>query len=345
MTETVLITGNNGYIGPVMTSMAQALGYKVVGLDSNYFNGCNFLPSDDRLPFKHILKDIREVKKEDLDGVTAIIHLAGLSNDALGEINPSITEDINTSASVKLAKIAKEAGIQRFIFASSCSLYGIASGDESLTEDGKFNPITAYAKAKVQVEEEVAKLADDNFHPVFMRNATVYGVSPNLRLDLVVNNLIAHAYLTGKASIMSDGSPWRPIVHVEDFCNAFLAALQAPIDQIHNEAFNVGINEENYQVKDIAAEVEKVVPDCKIEILNNLGSDERSYRVDFSKIKNTLEHFKPVWNLKKGINEIYQAYKNFNLTMEDFESPKYFRIRWINHLIKNNKLDTDIRWK
>lgn len=344
MSKTVLITGNNGYIGPVMTRMAQKLGYDVIGLDSNYFDGCNFLSSDDRSSFKQISKDIRDVNTDDLDGVTAVIHLAGLSNDAMGEINPSITDEINTLASLKLAKLAKEVGIQRFIFASSCSLYGIASGDESLTEDGTFNPITAYAKAKVNVELGVAKLADDNFHPVFMRNATVYGVSPNLRLDLVVNNLVAHAYLTGKASIMSDGSPWRPIVHVEDFCNAFLAALRAPIDQIHNEAFNVGINEENYQVKDIAREVEKVVPDCKIEILNKLGSDERSYRVDFSKIKNTFEHFKPVWNVQKGINEIYEAYKSFNLTLDDFESPKYFRIRWINHLIKNNKLDSDIRW-
>jgi len=340
---TILVTGNNGYIGTRMTEFLQEHSYKVVGLDCNYYRECNLYSMNVR-PFKQIVKDIRDISEKDLEGVTTIIHLAALSNDPLGEINPSLTHDINYIASVKLAKLAKKLGIKRFIFSSSCSLYGIAHDDKPLTEEGKLNPITAYAKAKVETEKEISKLADDNFHPVFMRNATVYGLSPNLRLDLVVNNLVAWAYLTGKVAIMSDGTPWRPIVHVEDLCRAFLAVLEAPIEKIHNQAFNVGINEENYQIKDIAKEVEKIVPNSYVEILNKTGPDERTYRVDFSKIKKTLPQFKPTWNLRKGIEELYQAYKKFGLTQKDFQSPRYFRVRWIRHLIESRKLDHSLKW-
>lgn len=339
----ILITGNCGYIGPVMTRAALERSYKVVGLDTNYFDGCEFYP-DKFKPHKQIIKDIRDVNETDLEGISYVIHLAALSNDPLGELNHTLTSDVNYSASINLAKLAKKMGVARFIFASSCSLYGIASNDKPLTEKGKLNPITAYAKAKVGVENDLASLADDNFHPVYMRNATVYGISPNLRLDLVVNNLVASAYFTGKVSIMSDGTPWRPIVHVQDFCNAFMAALEAPIDRVHNEAFNVGINEENYQVKEMAKVIENVVPGCQVEILNKTGEDERTYCVDFSKIKNTLDDFKPTWNLQKGVKEIYQTYKDCEMTFEDFQSPKYFRVKWINHLLNNKKLDNEIRW-
>lgn len=339
----ILITGNTGYIGMKMTEFFHEHSYRVIGLDSNYYEKCKVCSSN-FYPFKQIVKDIRDINERDLEEVTAIIHLAALSNDPLGEINPSLTHEINCVASIKLANLAKKLGIQRFIFSSSCSSYGIAPDDKPLIEEGRLNPITAYAKAKVKTEEGISKLADDNFHPTFMRNATVYGISPTLRLDLVVNNLVAWAYLTGKVAIMSDGTPWRPIIHVEDLCNAFLAALEAPIEKIHNQAFNVGINEENYQIKDIANQVEKIVPGSFVEILNKTGADERTYRVDFSKLKNALPQFKPTWNLRKGIEEVYHAYNNFGLTQKDFESPKYFRLRWIRYLIENNKLDHKLKW-
>lgn len=338
----ILVTGNTGYIGAVLTKFLMEHSYKVVGLDTKYYEGCKFYSEEVR-PFRQIIKDIRDVNEIDLEGITAIVHLAALSNDPLGEINPSLTHQINYFASVKLAKLAKRLGIQRFIFSSSCSVYGIAVGDKPLTEESEFNPITAYAKAKVEAEREISKLADNNFHPVFMRNATVYGISPSLRLDLVVNNLVAWAYCTGKITIMSDGTPWRPIIHVEDLCKAFLVMIEAPIEKIHNQFFNVGINEENYQVKDIAREVKKIVPNSHIEILNKTGPDERTYRVDFSKIKRTFPQFTPTWNLRKGIEELYQAYKNFNLTQKDLESPKYFRVRWIRYLIESKKLDNNLR--
>ncbi len=340
----ILVTGNAGYIGPVMTKLLKQHSYEVKGLDTNYFEGCEFF-SPENLPAKQIIKDIRDVNEQDLIGITSIIHLAGLSNDPLGEINPTLTPEINYVASINLAKLAKRIGIKKFIFASSCSLYGIASNNKPLTEEGKLNPITAYAKAKVRVEEEVSKLADDNFHPVFMRNSTVYGVSPNLRLDLVVNNLVAGAYLTGKVTVLSDGTPWRPIIHVEDFCRAFMAVLEAPVERIHNQAFNVGINEENYQVIDIANMVAEIVPDCHVEVLNKTGSDERTYCVDFSKISKTLFNFRPSWNLRKGIGELYDTFKDLGLTLEDLQTSKYFRVRRINQLIENEKIDRNLRWK
>lgn len=338
----VLVTGNNGYIGPVMTKMLKQQSHEVIGLDNNFFDDCNFFKAD-ALPDRQILRDIREITHDEVKGVDAVIHLAGLSNDPLGEINPKLTDEINYLATIKLAKLAKEAGAKRFVFASSCSMYGIARSDKPLTEEGELNPITAYARAKADSEKHLAKLADDNFHPVFMRNATVYGVSPKLRLDLVVNNLVAWAHLTGEINIMSDGTPWRPIVHIEDFCRAFVAALNAPEDKIHCQAFNVGINEENYQVKTIAEEVKKVVPACQIIIKNETGQDERTYRVDFSKIKNTLD-FKPQWDLPKGIEELYAAYKTNNLTMEGFQSAKYFRVRTLKYLIESRQIDNSLLW-
>jgi nucleoside-diphosphate-sugar epimerase len=339
----ILVTGNNGYIGAVMTDFLQQHSHKVVGIDYDFYKGSEFFSSESR-SFRQIFKDIREITAEDLEGITAIIHLAALSNDPLGEVNPSLTDEINHQASVQLAEMAKKKGIQRFLFASSCSLYGISSQDRPLTEEGKLNPITAYAKSKVITEEEISQMADDNFHPVFMRNSTVYGVSPHLRLDLVVNNLVAWAYLTGKVTIMSDGTPWRPLIHVEDFCRAFLAALEAPWEKIHNQPFNVGIDTENYQVKDIAESVEQIVPDSEIEILNQTGPDERTYRVDFSKIKTTLTDFQPRWNVKMGVKQLYEAYKEFGLTERDFQSPKYFRVRWLQWLLETKKLDSELHW-
>jgi len=344
MPKRILLTGNLGYIGQVMTRVLNERGYSVIGLDVDYYSGCNFYSSTSS-PMHQITKDIRNIDASDLKGMDAVVHLAALSNDPLGDIAPVLTENINQSASVNLAKLAKKMGVPRFIFTSSCSLYGISSDDRPLTEEGKLNPITAYAKSKVLAEKGISELSGKDFHPTFMRCSTAYGLSPRLRLDLVVNNLVAWAYLTGEVSIMSDGKPWRPIIHVEDFCAAFVAVLEAPENEVHNEIFNVGINEENYQVKDIANTVAKIVPNSTLKILNKIGSDERSYRVDFSKIKNKLAEFKPAWNLKKGIVQLHDAYKQYKLTKQDFDSDKYFRVRKIKSLMAQRNLDRELIWQ
>lgn len=335
----VLLTGNAGYIGTVMTRFLKKESYHVIGLDSGWFGkNCFFQIPEDSKPDRQIIKDIRGITGEDLKEADAVVHLAALSNDPLGDINPALTDEINHVCAVKIARLCKESGIKRFIFASSCSIYGKSGGEAPINEAGDLNPITAYAKAKVDAEASLAALAGSNFHPVFMRNATVYGLSPKLRLDLVVNNLLAWAYLTGEITIMSDGTPWRPIVHIEDFCGAFIAALQAPPEKVSCQAFNVGQNEENYQVKDIAAAIREFLPEAKIKILNQTGPDERTYKVDFSKIKNTLDNFKPRWNLRKGIAELLEAYKRYNLTADDFNSGKYFRLKALKSLIESGKL-------
>lgn len=342
----ILLTGNGGYIGTVMTKFLKEESYLVVGLDSDWFGEFSFFPpAKDMKPDRQIIRDIREVTEEDLEGVDVVIHLAGLSNDPLGEIDPQMTDEINYRATTRIAQVCKAKGIEKFIFASSCSIYGITDSGTPINENGKLSPITAYAKAKVNAEHGLAQLADKDFHPVFMRNATVYGVSPKLRLDLVVNNLLAWAYLTDEITIMSDGTPRRPIVHIEDFCNAFIAVLKAPVEKIHCQAFNVGINEENYQIKEIAEQILRALPESKIKILNETGPDERTYKVDFSKIKNILTDFKPRWNLKRGIIELLEAYKKYNLTLEDFESDKYFRIRSIKSLLNLGRIDKEFMRK
>jgi nucleoside-diphosphate-sugar epimerase len=340
--SSVLLTGNAGYIGTVMTKFLKERSHKVVGFDAGFFAGNYLFPVPaDYAPDGQIIKDIRDISAGDLDGIDGVIHLAALSNDPLGEINPELTGKINFESTIRLAKLCKEKGVKRFLFASSCSIYGISGNDTPISEKGALSPMTAYARAKVRAEEGLAGLADNDFHPVFMRNATVYGLSPRLRLDLVVNNLLAWAYLTGEAAIMSDGKPWRPIIHIEDFCAAFAAALIAPFGKIHCEAFNVGTDEENYQVKEIAEEVCKAVPGSETKIRNNTGPDERSYRVDFSKIKSILTDFRPRRRLKEGIMELLEAYKRYGLTSEDFNSDKYFRIRTIRSLLKEGKIDNN----
>jgi nucleoside-diphosphate-sugar epimerase len=340
---TILLTGNTGYIGTVMTARLKKAGDDAVGLDGDWFSGSRLFPvPEESKPKRQIVKDIRDLDAEDLEGIDAVIHLAGLSNDPLGELNPRLTDAINHRATMRIAELCKAAGVGRFLFASSCSIYGISSSNEPINEEGVVSPITAYAKAKVDAERGLARLADGNFHPVFMRNATAYGLSPKLRLDLVVNNLLAWAYLTGEVVIMSDGTPWRPIVHVQDFCDAFIAALEAPVEKVHCQAFNVGINEENYQVRDIAREIQKVLPESRMKILNTTGPDERTYRVDFTKIKSALTGFAPQWNLRAGIEELLGAYQRYRLTREDFESSKYFRIRTVKALRASGELDGEL---
>jgi nucleoside-diphosphate-sugar epimerase len=278
-----------------------------------------------------------------LKGFEAIIHLAGLSNDPLGDLNPVLTHQINYMASVRLAILAREVGVKRFIFSSSCSNYG-AGGEKFLNEESPFNPVTPYGASKVRVELVVSKLANDSFSPTFLRNATAYGVSPRLRFDLVLNNLVAWAFTTGRVHIKSDGTPWRPIVHVEDIAAAFIAALHAPREKVHNQAFNIGRTEENYRIRELAEIVERTVPGCKIEYAQDAGPDKRCYRVDCSKSTRILPDFKPRWNARRGAEELYAAYQKIGLTLEEFEGPKYKRIAHLQQLLNGGCLDETLRW-
>ena len=338
----ILVTGHLGYIGTVLVPLLQQEGYLVIGLDSDLYKNSAF-----GYKTNHILnidKDIRDIEKSDLIGVEAIIHLAGLSNDPLGDLNPELTYDINYKASIRLAQLAKSVGVRRFLFSSSCSTYG-ASGDDYIAEDAEFNPVTPYGKSKVLVERELSELADENFCPTFLRNATAYGVSPKLRFDLVLNNLTAWAFTTGNVHLKSDGSPWRPIVHIEDISRAFIAILQSPVELVYNEAFNVGVTEENFRIKELAEIVKETVPNSTLEFAENAGPDKRNYRVDCSKIKNQLNKFSSKWTAKKGVKELYDSYQTHGLNLHEFEGPKYRRVDHIQMLIKEGRLGTDLRWK
>lgn len=338
----VVVTGHNGYIGSVMVPFLQDAGHEVVGLDTYLYEGCTF---GDEVPDpKAIRMDLRDVDPSVLRGFDAVIHLAALCNDPLGNQNPSTTYDINHHASVKLAEAAKAAGVPRYIFASSCSLYGLA-GDEMLTEEAAFNPITPYGESKILAERDIRPLADDSFSPCYMRNATAYGVSPRLRCDIVVNNLVGFAYTQGDVLIQSDGTPWRPLVHVEDISRAFLAALEAPKSAMHNQAFNIGRNEDNVRVSEIADMVKQVVPNCSIRYAEGGGPDPRSYRVDCSKVLKMLPAFKPQWSVMKGVRELYEAYKEHGLTAEEFQSNRYLRLKQIKKLQDAGKLDDELRWQ
>jgi nucleoside-diphosphate-sugar epimerase len=338
----VLVTGHKGYIGTVMAPVLDTAGHEVVGLDSDLFEKCTF--GGPFREFPSIRKDLRDIEHSDLEGFDAVIHLAGLSNDPLGNLNPNLTYDINHHASVRLARLSKEVGVKRFLFSSSCSTYG-AAGDKILDETAEFNPVTPYGRSKVLVEQEVSQLASTQFSPVFLRNATAYGVSPRLRFDLVLNNLTAWALTTGRVFIKSDGTPWRPIVHIEDISRAFLAALEAPRELIHNQAFNVGRSEENYQIRDLAEIVKETVPGCTIEFATDAGPDKRCYRADFSRIAKTLPAFQPKWDARRGARELYEAYKKVDLRVEDFEGPRYKRIDHIQGLLASGRLNSDLRWQ
>ena len=315
-------------------------GHEPTGLDSNIFERCTF--GDGLVEIPSIRKDVRDVAAGDVEGFDAILHLAGLSNDPLGDLNPELTYEINHVASVRLAKLAKEAGVKRFIFSSSCSNYG-AGGEDLLTEESAFNPVTPYGQSKVRVEQDVAKLADAHFCPTFLRNATAFGVSPRLRFDLVLNNLVAWAYATGRVLIKSDGTPWRPIVHIEDISRAFIAVLEAPEHLVYNEAFNVGRNEDNYRVRELADIVKETVPGTEIEYASDAGPDKRCYRVDCSKIRRVLPAFEPVWDARKGARELYETYKRIGLTVEEFEGIRYKRIAHIRALLAEGALDETLR--
>ena len=336
----VLVTGSGGYIGQVLVPLARARGWEVVGLDAGYFESCDVPGMDVAMP--EISKDVRDLEPSDLRGFDAVIHLAGLSNDPLGELNPGLTSEINYAASVRLASAAREAGVKRFVFSSSCSVYGARSNRPVIEED-ELEPLTAYAVSKVETELAVSKLASPDFCPVYLRNATVYGLSPRLRFDLVVNNLAGWAHTTGVIRIMSDGSPWRPLIHVADVSNAFLAAVEAPTESVWNQSFNIGTDRDNYTVKDIATLVNEAYPACEVSYSDSPPADSRSYRVDFSKARRTLPGFQPGWTLAAGIAELRDKFRAVNLSLDDFQGPKFTRLKHIQTLQAQGLLDGGLR--
>lgn len=337
----VLMTGHRGYLGAEMVPVLRQLGHDVVGLDTDYYAGRDFLRSPDPIPM--LAMDIRDVSARELRGFDAVVHLAALSNDPVSELNPQLTYDINLHASVSLAEAAKAAGVSRFVFSSSCSLYG-RGGAKALSELAPLNPVTPYGESKIQVERALSALADDTFSPTYLRNATAYGLSRRLREDVVVNNLVGHAMTSGRVLLLSDGQSWRPLVHVLDIAHAFAQTLSAPRETVHDEAFNVGRSAENYRVADVAKLVAELVPDCVVTCGEHAVPDIRNYLVDFTKIETQLPGYRPTWTVPAGIAQLRDAFAAGNMTAELFDGPDYVRLRTLQQLIEKGLLDDELRW-
>jgi len=337
----VLLTGHQGYLGTVMLQRLIQAGHEVVGLDSGYFADCVLGPAVSDGPTLNL--DLRDVTADDVRGFDAVVHLAALSNDPLGSLAPDTTYAINHQASVQLAEAAKAAGVERFLYSSTCSVYGASGGDALVGEDAPLAPITPYAISKVRVEADLNALADDSFSPVSLRNATAFGFSPRLRADIVVNNLVGLALLTGEVTVLSDGTPWRPLVHAQDVAAAFLAALEADREVIHDQAFNVGSASENLRVSQIADIVADTVPDSKVNITGEAGNDPRSYRVDFAKITDLLPAYQPAWTTAAGAAQLYEAYRQWGLTKEAFDHT-FTRLPHLRELERQGRIDHALRW-
>jgi nucleoside-diphosphate-sugar epimerase len=336
----VILTGDRGYIGAVLAPMLIARGHDVIGIDSDLFAACTY--TGELADYAKVTKDTRDIEADDIDGADAIIHLAGLSNDPLGDYQPELTAEINFEASARLARLAKEVGVSRFIFASSCSNYG-AAGNNFLDENATFNPVTPYGHSKVDVEKAVSIMADDKFSPTFLRASTAYGFSPRIRFDLVINNLTAWAFTTGKVRLKSDGMPWRPVVHVEDIARAYVAALEADIADVHNKAFNVGVTSENYRIRELAEIVREEVPGSEVTFASDAAPDKRNYRVDCNLIALSLPGFKPQWTARRGVRQLYEAFNKTGLTLEEFEGEAYNRIAHVKKLVRDGVIDEHLR--
>ncbi len=338
----VLVTGHHGYIGSVLGPVLREAGHDVVGLDTFFYRGCDFGESDEFAPA--LALDVRDVAASDLEGFDAVVHLAALSNDPLGDLNSGWTYAINRDGTIALARAAKEAGVRRFVFASSCAMYGATEGDDLLDEHAPLRPLTPYAESKVAAEEALRELAGDGFSPVAMRNATVYGVSPRLRLDVVLNNLVAWAHTTGAIRLQSDGSSWRPLIHVRDVARATIALLDAPEDLVRGEAYNIGSDEQNYRIRDLAETVHERLPHCEVTFAEGASPDPRSYRVDFSKFEAAFPGCRFEWTAERGADELVSAYESVGLALDEFQGHRFIRLGQLKRLLDAHALDDDLRW-
>ncbi len=341
MSKRVLITGHQGYVGSVMTPLFIAAGHDVVGLDTGYYLDCMLVPDPVTVPT--IRKDLRDLESQDLEGFDAVVHLAALSNDPIGNLNAEWTEQINFLASVRLAELAKAAGVRRFLFSSSCIMYGMSEA-AVVTEESPLDPKTEYARSKVKAEQAITRLADDQFSPVFLRNGTIYGLSPRMRFDTVLNNLVGCAVTTGKVTLHGDGKPWRPVAHVDDISRAFLHVLQAPRELIHNQAFNNGEDRMNHQIMELAEATARTVPGCSIECLAQPDADQRTYKTDFGKFARTFPDFRFRWTIEEGAQELYDAFTAAGLTHQEFVNRRFTRLKWLRYLIESGRVDGTLRW-
>jgi nucleoside-diphosphate-sugar epimerase len=342
MEKRILITGHNGYIGSVMAPLLAQAGHQVVGLDTGYFDPCTLVPDTVRVPALH--KDIRDLTAADFEGFDAVIHLAALSNDPIGNLDSEWTRQINFEGTVRVAQSAKAAGVERFLFSSSCIMYGMSEANV-VDENSPLDPRTEYARSKVRAENAVRELASDGFAPTFLRNGTIYGLSPRMRFDTVLNDLVGTAVATGKVVVHSDGKPWRPVIHVEDVSRAFMTVLEAPLEIVHNEAFNIGANPLNYQIRDLAEIVARTVPDCALEMRPQPGADQRTYKADFSKFAKTFPRFEFQWSAEKGARRLAQQFRAMSLSAEDLADRRYTRLKWLRYLLDGEKLDGALRWR